>query len=437
MNRDWSDFKGLYGNIAGAREEFETACESLFRKLYPNLHVSQMKVTVGDGGIDIFIGEFGVEPIIVIQCKFFLDSFGDSQKNQIRDSFNAAINSEKYKLKEWILCIPRIINIDENSWWFKWKHKKLAEHKKPSDFIKLKNGNELIDLLKEHNLYNRIFKIDDSIKINEIHDFLMPKRPETVTDVNPQVVLFNNYSKRCELYYFEREVDKEFFNSLKLSNIWVFGESGFGKTALVNRNLTKHDLEYCFCDLSPINIVSSEQVIEEVLIKIEEKFNTDRDPSKGSNKIKQIASILCDKSKRNIIIVIDELAVKDNNVLKSIASDLLNLVVHYNNLTTDGNLKFVVSTISSPCKIIDNPSKATEYFQYIDCNNWENDIEKLFDILVSSLSLDLDEYKAVILKASNSPRILKTILRKIVLLENINPLSIDTTIKKTISELVQ
>ncbi|WP_312765432.1 restriction endonuclease [Epilithonimonas sp.] len=436
MNRNWSDFKALYGNIAGAREEFENACESLFRKMNPDKHVSQMKVTVGDGGIDVFIGEFGVEPITVIQCKFFLDSFGDSQKNQIRDSFKTAIESEKYELKEWILCIPRIIDINENSWWFEWKTKKIKEHSKEIDFIKIKNGNELIDLLKEHNLYNQYFKIEDSLKIDAILHAVVPKKPEIPVDINPQIVLFNNYSKKCESYYFEREVDKEFINSLKISNIWVFGSSGIGKTALVNRNLTKNEIEYCFCDLSPVDISSSDQVIEEILCKVEERFCTERDCSK-TNRIKQITHILGNENKKKIIIVIDELSVKDNDVLKKIATDLMNLVIHYNNSIEDSQLKFVVSTISSPQEIIDNQSKATEYFQYIDCNDWSKDIENFYEVLATSLNLDLKDSKEAILTSSkDSPRILKSIFRKIIALDNVNTISIDNAIKKTTSELV-
>jgi len=178
MQRDWRDFKALYGNIEGARDGFEDACEILFRKKYPDFHVSKMAVKQGDGGIDIFIGEFGVEPIIVIQCKFFLDEFKESQQAQVRESFNRAIKSDKYELKEWVLCIPRVIDIDENAWWFKWKKKKIDENNKLSNFISLINGNELIDLMREHDVYNQIFQMEDSLRIKEIHDVLIPKKNE-------------------------------------------------------------------------------------------------------------------------------------------------------------------------------------------------------------------------------------------------------------------
>ena len=437
MNRDWVDFKGLHSNITGAREAFEDACESLYRKINHDKHVSQVKVKLGDGGIDIFIGELGVEPITVIQCKFFLESFDDSQKSQIRDSFNTAISSTKYELKEWILCIPRVIDIDENSWWFKWKHKKIKEYTKDTNFIKIVNGNELIDLFKKNDLYNQIFKIDDSLKIAEIYNAVVPKKIDLISTVNPKMILFNNFSKPCEPFYFEREIDKQFINSLSINNIWVFGNSGVGKTALVNRNLTNKNIKYCFCDLSPINILCSEQVIEEIICKIEELFQLERNSSIVNN-IKQLSDLLCKAGKKEIIIVIDELSVKEDTILKNIASDLMNLVVHYFNSTDNDCLKFVVSTISNPKDIIENTSKATEHFQYIDCNDWSKDIEKLFEMLSTSLNIDLNSHKVdILVSCENSPRILKSIFRKIIALDNLNSEAITSAIKTTTSELVR
>ena len=435
MNRDWTDFKSLNSNIAGAREAFEIACETLFRKIYPDQHVSAVAVKQGDGGIDIFVGELGIEPITVIQCKFFLETFEDSQKDQIRSSFETAINADKYELKEWILCIPRVIDIDENSWWFKWKKKKTDEQAKSNSFIKLKNGNELIDLFKEHNLYNQVFDIEDSTKIDEIHRAVVLK-PLSLPEISsPHIVLFNNYSKKCEPYYWERQIDKEFVNSLELNNLWVFGNSGVGKTTLINRNLLVNNLEYCSCDLSPVDIKSSADVLEEILSKIEEKFNIEREIKE--NKIKQVAEILCKVGKK-IVITIDELSAKEDCVLKEIADDLVRLVTHFSNSATElEELKFVVSTILTPKEIIGNKSKASEHFQYLNCNNWSNEIENLFDVLSKSLHLDLAEFKTKILEeSSNSPRILKSIFRKIVASDDLRSASIEQAIALVKSELV-
>ncbi len=437
MNRNWTDFKSLHGNIAGARQAFEDACETLFRKKHKDQHVSQVKVKQGDGGIDIFIGELGVEPITVIQCKFFLDSFGDSQKNQIRESFKTAVGSDKYELKEWILCIPRLIDIDENSWWFKWKHKQLEEHSKQKSFIKLTNGNELIDLLKELDLYNQVFKIEDSRKIDEIHNRLVPKRIEIPQNIKPNTVLFNNYSQKNEPFYLERVCDSEFNESLAINNIWLFGKSGVGKTALINRNLIQKKIEYCFCDLSPITITEPKDVLNEILCTIEDKFSLNRNESE-TNLLKQISKILCKAGSNKTVIVIDELSVSDETILKKIASKFIQLVTHYSNQTNQNELKFVVSTISDPKVIIQNKSKASDHFQYICCDSWDDYSSQLFDILSQALNLELEESKSLIIeKSKKSPRILKNIFRKIIISNNSKRVAVEKAIKLTLEEIVE
>jgi len=186
MQKNWRDFKSLYGNIEGARDGFEDACQTLFDKVYPDKQVSKMAVKKGDGGIDICIGELGVEPIIVIQCKFFLESFGASQKDQIKKSFHRAITSDKYELDKWILCIPREIDIDETSWWAKWKNEKLLEYSQDNEFISLQNGIHIIDLMKKHDVYNQIFQMQDSLRIEEIYSVIIPKKNDEV-EVEPLI----------------------------------------------------------------------------------------------------------------------------------------------------------------------------------------------------------------------------------------------------------
>jgi len=435
---DWNFFKNQYANIAGAREEFEKVCETLFRKLYAPKHVSQMNLKVGDGGIDVFVGEFGQEPITVIQCKFFLDNFGNSQKQQIRESFETAYRSQQFELKEWILCIPRVIDSDENSWWFKWKNKKINEYSLTNDFIKIINGNEIIHMLKENDLYNITFKLQDSIKIDRIYEQLCKssKSDSSVVTINSKHVLFNNYSVECEDYYKERSIDLEFSKSLKLTNLWIFGCSGKGKTALVNRNLIKENIKYCFCDLSPIKIESSSQVLEEILFSIEDKFNKERDLKNGTV-IKQITYLLSELQLEDLIIVIDELSVSSNDVFKQVAEEIARLVLYFNNTYAGCNLKFVISTISNPVNLLKDYPKANEYFEFIQCDDWSDDIDDMFDLLTSSLNIDIDEYKDdIIVNSFQSPRKLKNILRKILLSENINSDILKDLIKKCNSEIV-
>jgi hypothetical protein len=93
------------------------------------------------------------------------------------------------------------------------------------------------------------------------------------------------------------------------------------------------------------------------------------------------------------------------------------LVTYHNNLSDGNTLRFIISTIAEPYTILeDNKAKASNFFEYISCDNWENHLSDLFDIINSSLNLSINEQdKLYILnKSENTPRLLKNIFRKII-----------------------
>jgi hypothetical protein len=49
---------------------------------------------------------------------FFLEDFGDSQKDQVRKSLDTAIGSENFEIKEWILCLSYSFDKKQTKWWF-------------------------------------------------------------------------------------------------------------------------------------------------------------------------------------------------------------------------------------------------------------------------------------------------------------------------------
>lgn len=438
MERGWQDFKALHSNTEGARAAFEDACERLFKKKYANEHVSKIRVKKGDGGVDIYVGELGVEPIIVIQCKFFLDSFGNSQKNQIRESYKTAVKSEKFNVKEWILCIPREIDIDETSWWFKWKTKQPESKLKGKSFIKLLNGTSLISEMKDHEIYNEIFKIDDLNMIKEIHAATTGKKKlEEIPKKHKNRVLFISYKKDNEDYYLERDIDISFQKYLEISNIWVFGKSGSGKTNLVNRNLIDKNKKYFFCDLSPVDINSANDVLEEIVNIIEQKTNCENRHKDEKNLLKKITLLLCENNFFQTVVFIDELSADSNEHMAEISNKLLKLVVYFNNYNQKNELRFIISTIQKPNDLIKNQGKAIEHFKYISCDSWGLYMECLFNLISCSLNIKIPEHRDLIIEHSkNSPRNMKYIFRDILVDSDSKNLCIKETVEKSALEIV-
>lgn len=252
----------------------------------------------------------------------------------------------------------------------------------------------------------------------------------------PQDVLFYRYTIKNENFYLERSEDIKFNKSLLLNNVWLSGKSGSGKTALLNRNLLLNDIKYCYVDFSAVTISSHLDVLSEIFYSICERFEIDESPQ-TKNLIKDIAGTIKKSKVKRIVIVIDELSIDSDVLLKDVANSLMNLINHITNCYGEDTLKFSVSTISPPSYLLTNASKAQDFFYFLDCSSWNTDLEQLFELLCDNLQLDVSIAKEIIIeKSGNSPRVLKSIFKEIVLLDQISLDNINKSIDKVLGEVV-
>lgn len=152
----------LIHNEAGARLAFESACLQTLSAKFENENVHGVRLHKGDGGIDIYVGFLGVEPIDVYQCKFFINGIGDSQKNQIRNSYQTASSNERFELRNWYICLPVDLKIDEARWFDGWCSDQTAP--KPQRL----SPSKLMRWAEETHVADFIFQRKDSQRIEEI-----------------------------------------------------------------------------------------------------------------------------------------------------------------------------------------------------------------------------------------------------------------------------
>lgn len=296
-------------------------------------------------------------------------------------------------------------------------------------FVPMKYFSEIINYEEFNTLLTPLHSL------NVVSDIMCNKDSiPTKKAVDLRLVLFNNYKISCEPFYEERQMDKNFVSILGTNNIWIHGDSGKGKTAFLHRNLIINNISFCYCDLSPIMIKDHEQILEEIINCIELKYNLERNQSEH-NRIKQIIKH-CEKIDGDkFVIVIDELTTLPKDLIQQITLALSSVVIHYNNTYPDGKLKFVISTLHNPKIVTSNFSKISQYFEVIDLNDWKNNMSDLYDRIYPRLNLQGNSFKESIISNSfESPRILKTMFRKIILLPVINQQNIELVISKTIEE---
>jgi hypothetical protein len=244
MNKDWFLLVEKYGFV-GARDKFESICETLFKQIYPDKYVKTVRANPGDEGIDVLIGEIGMEPIDVIQCKFFPNSFDQSQKAQVKKSFNSALDSNKFEVKSWTLCLINVFDIDQHIWWNKWKSDQIINRGLDKNFISLKDGNDLIDLLKLYDLYTTTFELENSLKITDIHDVVFKGKKnfdlkKILQNASYSLFQVKNYLEKNKESHIVRKETEQIYNwiisdlSDNKKNILVLnGEKGIGKSTVL------------------------------------------------------------------------------------------------------------------------------------------------------------------------------------------------------------
>lgn len=212
MARDFDYLLKKHGK-EGSRQVFEDACAKVFSEEYRNSY--PVKCNPGDGGIDVFVGDFS-EKIDVYQCKCFFNEIGASQISQINSSFKKAIESDEYKLKKWVLCVPKSLTIDEFKWWSKWKKNKESKFKID---IELKDSIKLLKLIKKHDLHLEIFDEEELIKLDQILDYLAEKKQslkeifDLPLDMNFSDKLFTLKLKSAKINDHLEVFNKQFFNA--------------------------------------------------------------------------------------------------------------------------------------------------------------------------------------------------------------------------------
>jgi hypothetical protein len=109
----------IYGSHEAARKQFERLCVYLVKSRYPEANA--IREAPGDGGVDVYVGSWSSQDVHVFQAKYFPNGVGDSQQQNIRDSFRRAHSNPHFRMTRWTLCVPVELAEKEADWWDGWR----------------------------------------------------------------------------------------------------------------------------------------------------------------------------------------------------------------------------------------------------------------------------------------------------------------------------
>ncbi|MFC7380629.1 hypothetical protein [Sphaerisporangium rhizosphaerae] len=159
---------------AGAREDFEQMLVSLVSAV-TGQEAALVRANPGDWGIDVLVGDLNGS-VEIWQSKYFIKEFGESQKKQVRESFDSAMRhaaQEGHTVTRWVLCIPCAMDARTLKWWHGWRARLRAEHQVE------------IELWDENGLRSRL-DLPQSVTVRRA--YYDPYRPVQGEDPPPVVV---------------------------------------------------------------------------------------------------------------------------------------------------------------------------------------------------------------------------------------------------------
>lgn len=197
MERKFNYLAEMYKE-EGARFKFEDICADIISNIYKFQGVYKVRISRGDGGVDVFHGDID-KSVEVYQCKYFLGKLDQSRKQQIKKSFNTAKNRLGHKMKTWTLCISCDLSLEEYEWWRKF----VNENKIYCSNIDLKTEENLLNLMKEFNIYDKYF---NTVTIDK--DFFYSKKsPSRLQEINENFSPIINYISKVQYYTNLQNID--------------------------------------------------------------------------------------------------------------------------------------------------------------------------------------------------------------------------------------
>lgn len=118
-----------YAGLSGARTLWQQLITQLVSLQYGD-NARSIQPAPGDWGIDVIVGSLASGPCTIWQAKYYPEVIGNTQKNDIIDSFKTLEkkSSEKgFTVDQWFLCIPTVLTGRMELWWDKWRSEQIRE----------------------------------------------------------------------------------------------------------------------------------------------------------------------------------------------------------------------------------------------------------------------------------------------------------------------
>ncbi len=254
----------------------------------------------------------------------------------------------------------------------------------------------------------------------EIQDVTPILTTATTYSLN-SLVLFDSFSIENKPYYLEREIDQTIKAFLEMKHVWIYGESGSGKTNiaqyyfLTNKRCFYHSTYFTSIENNVDTYL--ELIYEELIARIDEcELNIN---SKASINTK-LSKVLCFLSNNytNVTIHLDELSDFGDENFQVFFIAFVDILTNIRNGCKLNNVNFLITTLFNPCNYIEklestsHQEKINNLFEFINTVKWSNEeLLSLYQLISKGLNISIENIQDEISLSNGKPRTLKSIIK--------------------------
>jgi len=238
-------------------------------------------------------------------------------------------------------------------------------------------------------------------------------------------VLFDFYDSNKAKYYIERNGDSLIHRTLLSKGMWVFGESGVGKTTALLYNLLNLNKEVILINLACCVNFSIEDFFNEIynqLISLTGSIYKNT-PAHYTEYINAILSIIDEKYPgKEVYIIVEEIPLDEVEDFKNFVQKFCALIITKEWKSKFSKTKFVLSSINSPVPyILMTQQKVKQIINFYEMPKWsQKECLELTNLIIRSLRIDwvFENKKDELIEALYySPRRIKAFFRNAIILE--------------------
>lgn len=261
-----------------------------------------------------------------------------------------------------------------------------------------------------------------------------------LSDVDLEKTFFMAYDKSCSEYYFVRRVDDELVKHILTKHIWVYGETGIGKSELLRRALVENDVEFVYIDLSLCNHSDVDAMFQTMYETIAEYMGIEAiNCTNYQTSVKNICNIInsC-QEKQEICLFVEEIPFEEENLeFQDFVNKVAKMLVFMTGRLNNKKVHMVLSTIAKPKGTLEvYEDKTKNAIHFVEMGKWNMDeCMSLVSLLTKTVSLHWESVELMqefIKRTDFSPRRIKSRLKECCSLE-INTIN-ENIINKLFSE---